>query len=310
MFAIAFYVVSPIPTVISGRYNSANDFSSGVSVCSDVATFLTAVIVVSAYGFPIVLCTVPFGAAIVRALFCFIIDLPSSPIMYFPYHKITAPALYTACADPLGRGDPRGHREHCDLRHHLRLLPALHEPQRGRLDARLVDARHVGWRPTHGTTLVTSLRVAIGKFYLLNSCLHRSVSTPHSFLLTLSFSLPNIITVSLVPIKLIIFNLYICRTDLLCMNIMILYYGYMFVPNSECFSSLQNHCVKNNFTQLLLSLFLCLCFFDRRSSLSSNFHPPGVCWIHYSTHIFHCLSGLSHVYSYIPYTRVLYEYCV
>jgi hypothetical protein len=59
MFAIVFYILSPIPTVISGRYNAANDFSSGVSVCSDVATFLTAAIIVSAYGFPIVLATVP-----------------------------------------------------------------------------------------------------------------------------------------------------------------------------------------------------------------------------------------------------------
>ena len=96
MFVIAFYVVSPIPTVISGRYNAANDFSSGVSVCSDVATFLTAVIVVSAYGLPVVLCTVPFAASIVRVFVLYSIYFLL--LLFSPITKslLESPALHTS----------------------------------------------------------------------------------------------------------------------------------------------------------------------------------------------------------------------
>ncbi|XP_078525113.1 leptin receptor gene-related protein [Lissotriton helveticus] len=53
MFVLLFYVISPIPYFISKRLNGDSDASS--SACSELASFFTTGIVVSAFGFAIVL---------------------------------------------------------------------------------------------------------------------------------------------------------------------------------------------------------------------------------------------------------------
>nr|CAG4650638.1 EOG090X0J87 [Sida crystallina] len=50
-FLIAFYLLATFPIVLSRRYS--ND--SGSSPCKEMATFITAVIVISAFAFPIIL---------------------------------------------------------------------------------------------------------------------------------------------------------------------------------------------------------------------------------------------------------------
>nr|CAG4643633.1 EOG090X0J87 [Ilyocryptus agilis] len=55
-FVIAFYLLAPFPTVIARRYgeNAGNS-----SPCKEMATFITSIIVISAFGLPIVLARAP-----------------------------------------------------------------------------------------------------------------------------------------------------------------------------------------------------------------------------------------------------------
>lgn len=52
MFVLIFYALSPVPTLIVRRFADAVEQSS---LLIEVCTFITACIVVSAYGLPIVL---------------------------------------------------------------------------------------------------------------------------------------------------------------------------------------------------------------------------------------------------------------
>ncbi|XP_069498078.1 leptin receptor gene-related protein isoform X2 [Ambystoma mexicanum] len=53
MFVLLFYVISPIPYFISRRLGGDSDASS--SACSEISAFFTTGIVVSAFGFAIIL---------------------------------------------------------------------------------------------------------------------------------------------------------------------------------------------------------------------------------------------------------------
>ncbi|XP_075676753.1 leptin receptor overlapping transcript-like 1 isoform X1 [Dermatophagoides pteronyssinus] len=56
-FVVIFYFLSPIPVLIANRYmENTNVYSSAAK---DVALFFTAIIVISAYGLPIVLARAP-----------------------------------------------------------------------------------------------------------------------------------------------------------------------------------------------------------------------------------------------------------
>ena len=58
---LAFYLVAPFPTVISRRYGD----DSGSNPCREMSVFLTAAIVVSAFGLPIVLARAPIALPVV-----------------------------------------------------------------------------------------------------------------------------------------------------------------------------------------------------------------------------------------------------
>ena len=71
-FVVIFYVLAPLPTIIARRYQ--DDVGSS-NACKELALFLTAGIVISAYGLPIVLSRSPVPQAIVShfliiCLFC------------------------------------------------------------------------------------------------------------------------------------------------------------------------------------------------------------------------------------------------
>ncbi len=55
-FVVIFYVLAPLPTIIARRYQ--DDVGSS-NACKELALFLTAGIVISAYGLPIVLARSP-----------------------------------------------------------------------------------------------------------------------------------------------------------------------------------------------------------------------------------------------------------
>ncbi|XP_054162772.1 leptin receptor overlapping transcript-like 1 [Oppia nitens] len=55
-FVVIFYVLAPLPTIIARRYQ--DDVGSS-NACKELALFLTAGIVISAYGLPIVLSRSP-----------------------------------------------------------------------------------------------------------------------------------------------------------------------------------------------------------------------------------------------------------
>nr|CAG4641360.1 EOG090X0J87 [Eulimnadia texana] len=61
-FVIAFYILAPIPTIISRRYS---DDSGSSNPCRELALFLTTGIVISAFGLPIVLARAPMNAAVI-----------------------------------------------------------------------------------------------------------------------------------------------------------------------------------------------------------------------------------------------------
>jgi len=63
MFVLFFYVLSPVPTLISRRFAETVEASSALI---EVCIFLTTVIVVSAYGLPIVLAHGPKDQPVIQ----------------------------------------------------------------------------------------------------------------------------------------------------------------------------------------------------------------------------------------------------
>lgn len=59
---VIFYILAPLPTIIARRYQ--DDVGSS-NACKELALFLTAGIVISAYGLPIVLARAPIDSAAV-----------------------------------------------------------------------------------------------------------------------------------------------------------------------------------------------------------------------------------------------------
>jgi len=59
-FVVIFYILAPLPTMIARRYQ--DDVGSS-NACKELALFLTAGIVISAYGLPIVLSRSPLEVA-------------------------------------------------------------------------------------------------------------------------------------------------------------------------------------------------------------------------------------------------------
>ena len=55
-FMLAFYLLAPFPIILSRRYS---DDSGASNPCKEMAIFITAAIVVSAFGLPIVLARSP-----------------------------------------------------------------------------------------------------------------------------------------------------------------------------------------------------------------------------------------------------------
>lgn len=62
MFVLFFYVLSPVPTVIARRYADSVEASSALIEC---CIFITAGIVISAYGLPVVLAHTPLAEPVV-----------------------------------------------------------------------------------------------------------------------------------------------------------------------------------------------------------------------------------------------------
>ncbi|KAI7694001.1 Leptin receptor overlapping transcript-like 1 [Sarcoptes scabiei] len=56
-FVVIFYVISPLPVLIANRY--LENTNTNTTTAKDVALFITAVIVISAYGLPIILARAP-----------------------------------------------------------------------------------------------------------------------------------------------------------------------------------------------------------------------------------------------------------
>jgi len=69
LFVLMFYAAAPIPNMC-GRRASQGGLGGGASACRDVAWFLTAVIVVSAFALPIVLCKSPADAPVIQPGAC------------------------------------------------------------------------------------------------------------------------------------------------------------------------------------------------------------------------------------------------
>jgi len=54
-FVIIFYMMSPIPILISRRYNAAGLGGGASSACQELAIFVTVGIIISSFGLPIIL---------------------------------------------------------------------------------------------------------------------------------------------------------------------------------------------------------------------------------------------------------------
>lgn len=61
-FVVVFYVLAPIPSIIARR---VSEDTGGSNPCKELAYFVTAAIVVSAFGLPIVLARSPSTAPVV-----------------------------------------------------------------------------------------------------------------------------------------------------------------------------------------------------------------------------------------------------
>jgi len=70
-FVTLFYILSPIPSMIARRYQ--DDMGSSNS-CKELALFVTAGIVVSAFGLPLVLAHSPASAPVVSILYQLVIN--------------------------------------------------------------------------------------------------------------------------------------------------------------------------------------------------------------------------------------------
>jgi len=62
-FMLAFYLLAPFPIILSRRYS---DDSGASNPCKEMAIFITAAIVVSAFGLPIVLARSPEVAPVIQ----------------------------------------------------------------------------------------------------------------------------------------------------------------------------------------------------------------------------------------------------
>jgi len=58
-FVIIFYLLSPLPILISRRYNAAGLGGGASNACQELAIFVTIGIIISAFGLPIVLARHP-----------------------------------------------------------------------------------------------------------------------------------------------------------------------------------------------------------------------------------------------------------
>jgi hypothetical protein len=63
-FVIIFYIMSPIPILLSRRYNAAGLGGGVTSACQELAIFITIGIIISSFGLPIILARHPESAVI------------------------------------------------------------------------------------------------------------------------------------------------------------------------------------------------------------------------------------------------------
>ena len=61
---VAFYLLAPFPSVISRRYG---DGTGNTNPCREIALFITAIIIVSAFGLPIILARAPEASPVVNS---------------------------------------------------------------------------------------------------------------------------------------------------------------------------------------------------------------------------------------------------
>ncbi|CAF0715522.1 unnamed protein product [Brachionus calyciflorus] len=67
IFVVIFYVLSPLPILISRRCISDSYMSDPYSGrCVELSAFLTSILVISAYALPIVMANSPIGAPIIK----------------------------------------------------------------------------------------------------------------------------------------------------------------------------------------------------------------------------------------------------
>ena len=85
-FVVIFYVLAPIPVLIANRYSDTFQSSSSTTP-KDLALFITAGIVISAYGLPIILARAPILAPVVRACQLYLVDFFSN-LFFSPFRSI------------------------------------------------------------------------------------------------------------------------------------------------------------------------------------------------------------------------------
>ena len=84
---IAFYILSPIPSLLARRIS---DDAGSRNPCKEIAYFITAGIVVSAFGLPIVLARAPDEAPVVSFLNQLLILIQTHvSLLFFKFFKIT-----------------------------------------------------------------------------------------------------------------------------------------------------------------------------------------------------------------------------
>jgi len=70
LFVLFFYVAAPIPNMCGRRVGGGGALGGRASSCRDLGWFLTAVIVVSAFALPIVLCKSPADNPVIQPGAC------------------------------------------------------------------------------------------------------------------------------------------------------------------------------------------------------------------------------------------------
>ncbi|ELT95503.1 hypothetical protein CAPTEDRAFT_226625 [Capitella teleta] len=98
MFVLFFYLLSPVPTMISRRYAPSVESSSALI---EVCLFLTTGIVISAYGLPIVLAHAPRAAPVIQWGACGLILAGNTVVfatiaMYFYFFASDDPFDYNS----------------------------------------------------------------------------------------------------------------------------------------------------------------------------------------------------------------------